>query len=152
MHGFNKVILAGNLTRDPELRYTPGGTAIAKGGIALNRQWTADGEKKQEVTFVDFVSFGGPAVLISEHLRKGMAYLVEGRLQTEAWQDKQTGDKRSKLMVVVEKVVFLPNGGNGDSDRDDDRPPAQQGRAAGPPARAKQPARAPDPEEDDVPF
>src|SRR6266436_4551058 len=108
MASFNKVILVGNLTRDPELRYTPKGTAIAKIGLAVNRVWTNEaGEKKEEVTFVDIDMFGRTAENVAQYMRKGSPLLVEGRLRLDQWDDKQTGQKRSKLGVVAESVQFL---------------------------------------------
>jgi single-strand DNA-binding protein len=111
MASFNKVILAGNLTRDPELRYTPKGTAIAKLALAVNRRWTGeDGQTKEEVTFVDIDAFGKQAETISQYLRKGGGLLLEGRLKLDQWDDKQTGQKRSRLGVVLEQFTFLGTG------------------------------------------
>lgn len=108
MASFNKVILIGNLTRDPELRYTPRGTAIAKIGLAVNRIWTNEaGEKKEEVTFVDVDVFGRTAENVGQYLRKGRPVLIEGRLKLDQWDDKQTGQKKQKLGVVAEAVQFL---------------------------------------------
>src|SRR6478735_1743959 len=108
MASFNKVILVGNLTRDPELRYTPKGTAIAKIGIAVNRVWTNEaGEKKEEVTFIDVDVFGRTAENVGQYMRKGRPILIEGRLRLDQWDDKQTGQKRSRLGVVAETVQFL---------------------------------------------
>lgn len=108
MASFNKVILVGNLTRDPELRYTPKGTAIAKLGLAVNRVWTNEaGEKKEEVTFVDVDVFGRTAENAGQYLRKGRPVLIEGRLKLDQWDDKQTGQKKSRLGVVAETVQFL---------------------------------------------
>src|SRR5215471_154648 len=113
MASFNKVILVGNLTRDPELRYTPKGMAIAKVGLAVNRVWTNEaGEKKEEVTFVDIDIFGRTAENVSQYMRKGSPILIEGRLRLDQWDDKQTGQKRSKLGVVAETVQFLGTGGS----------------------------------------
>src|SRR3954462_7267974 len=116
MASFNKVILVGNLTRDPELRYTPKGTAIAKIGLAVNRNWTNEaGEKKEEVTFVDVDVFGRTAENVGQYMRKGRPILIEGRLRLDQWDDKQTGQKRQKLGVVAETVQFLGSreGGEG---------------------------------------
>src|SRR5271156_6529266 len=116
MASFNKVILVGNLTRDPELRYTPKGTAVAKIGLAVNRNWTSEsGEKKEEVTFVDVDIFGRTAENVAQYMKKGRPILIEGRLRLDQWDDKQTGQKRSKLGVVGEVVQFLgsPTGGSG---------------------------------------
>jgi single-strand DNA-binding protein len=110
MLSYNRVILLGNLTRDPELRYTPKGTAIAKIGLAVNRVWTNEsGEKKEEVTFVDVDIFGRTAENVGQYIRKGGSILIEGRLKLDQWDDKQTGQKRQKLGVVAESVQFLGN-------------------------------------------
>lgn len=150
MASFNRVILAGNLTRDPELRYTPKGTAVAQVGLAVNRQWKNDaGEAKEEVTFVDVEAFGRQAEVIGQYLKKGRPILIEGRLKYDTWEDKQTNQKRSKLKVVLESFQFL------DSARG-------EGAPAGAPAAPRRPAAAGDtapvaepeapPVDDDVPF
>src|SRR5436309_13149045 len=111
MASFNKVILAGNLTRDPELRYTPKGTAVTRFGLAINRNWTSEtGEKKEEVTFVDVDAFGRQAEVIAQYMRKGRPFLVEGRLKLDQWEDKNTHQKRSRLGVVLESFSFLDSG------------------------------------------
>ena len=152
MANFNKVILAGNLTRDLELRYTPNGKAIAKFGLAINRNWTTDtGEKKEEVTFVDIDSFGRQAEVISQYLKKGRPVLVEGRLKLDQWDDKQSGQKRSRLGVVLESFSFLDSGRGGDGGGAE----APRPRPASAPAASTAPAsadEAPVPSEDDVPF
>src|SRR3954469_25410444 len=134
MASFNKVILMGNLTRDPELRYTPKGTAVAKIGLAVNRQWKREtGEMKEEVTFVDIGVFGRTAENVGQYMRKGSPMLVEGRLRLDTWEDKQTNQKRSKLGVVAESVQFLgsPRGGEGGSN---EAPRARTAPAAAPSA------------------
>jgi single-strand DNA-binding protein len=147
MSAFNKVILLGNLTRDPELKYTPKGTAVAKVGLAVNRKWrTESGEQKEEVTFVDVDCFGKTAENVAQYMRKGSALLIEGRLKLDSWDDKQTGQKRSKLWVVAESVQFI--GGKGErgqqaTARDGDELPRANTPAAG--------SEPPMPE-DDVPF
>jgi single-strand DNA-binding protein len=153
MASFNKVILMGNLTRDPELRYTPKGTAIAKVGLAVNRVWTNEaGEKKEEVTFVDIDIFGRTAENVGQYMRKGRPMLVEGRLKLDQWDDKQTGQKKSRLGVVAETVQFL-----GSAPSSEGGAPAAP-RAARPSAPASAaPAAEPvegdgPPESDDVPF
>ncbi len=151
MASYNRVILVGNLTRDPELRYTPKGTAIAKVGLAVNRVWkTETGETKEEVTFVDVDAFGKQAETISQYLKKGRPILVEGRLRLDQWDDKQTGQKRSKLGVVLETFKFL------DSGRADNAAPGAARPAPASAAAAEAPAapepEAPEPEQDDVPF
>ena len=108
MASFNKVILAGNLTRDPELRYTPKGTAIAKLSMAVNRRWTGeDGQSREEVTYVDIDAFGKQAEVISQYLKKGRPIFVEGRLKLDQWDDKNTGQKVSKLRVHLESFQFV---------------------------------------------
>jgi len=151
MANFNKVILVGNLTRDPELRYTPKGMAIAKVGLAINRNWTSEGgEKKEEVTFVDVDIFGRTAENVAQYMKKGRPILIEGRLRLDQWDDKQTGQKRSRLGVVAETVQFLgsPTGGGGDGGESAPR------RSAPASAPAPSPAAEPDmpPPDDDVPF
>src|SRR5215831_20058533 len=128
MANFNKVILAGNLTRDPELRYTPKGMAIAKIGLALNRTWKNEaGETKEDTTFVDVDAFGRQAEVIGQYLKKGRPILIEGRLRLDQWDDKQTGQKRSKLGVVLESFQFMDSGrgdGGGDGFRRGNSAPA----------------------------
>jgi single-strand DNA-binding protein len=155
MASFNKVILVGNLTRDPELRYTPKGTAIAKIGVAVNRVWTNEaGEKKEEVTFVDVDVFGRTAENVGQYMRKGRPILIEGRLRLDQWDDKQTGQKKSKLGVVAETVQFLggtPGGGEGGAPAPSGAPRAQ--RPPPPAAPAGEPLEGDGPpESDDVPF
>jgi single-strand DNA-binding protein len=111
MASLNKVFLLGNLTKDPELRYTPSGTAVADLRMAMNRVWTGqDGQKHEETTFVDVTLWARQAELASEYLSKGRPVLIEGRLQLDEWQDKE-GQKRSRLRVVGERMQFLPAGG-----------------------------------------
>src|SRR3954470_13541421 len=112
MANFNKVILIGNITRDPELRYTPKGMAIAKIGMAINRTWKSEtGESKEEVTFVDVEAFGRQAEVISQYLKKGRPILMEGRLKLDQWEDKNTKQKQSKLKVVLEGFQFMDSKG-----------------------------------------
>src|SRR5260370_21210171 len=118
MANLNKVILAGNLTRDPELRYTPKGLAIAKLGLAINRTWKNEaGETKEEVTFVDADAFGRTAEVIGQYLKKGRPILIEGRLKLDQWEDKNTHQKQSKLKVVVDTFQFLDSGNRTDPGR-----------------------------------
>jgi single-strand DNA-binding protein len=157
MASFNKVILMGNLTRDPELRYTPKGTAIAKVGLAVNRVWTNEaGEKKEEVTFVDVDVFGRTAENVGQYMRKGRPILVEGRLKLDQWEDKQTGQKKSKLGVVAETVQFLgsPTGSTGEAGAPAAARPARPAAAANPAAPVVEAPEAEAPPEggDDVPF
>lgn len=147
MSNYNKVILAGNLTRDPELRHTPKGTAIAKFGLAINRTWNGeDGQKREEVTFVDVDAFGKQADAIGKYLKKGKPVLVEGRLKLDQWDDKQTGQKRSRLGVVLESFAFL-DGGKRDGAQEQTAPEARPARQA-----AAAPAGDEPPQGDDVPF
>jgi single-strand DNA-binding protein len=110
MPAFNKVILVGNLTRDCEIRYTPKGTAVAQFGLAINRQWTSEaGEKKEAVCFVDCKCFAKSAENLSQYTKKGHPLLVEGRLDLEQWEDKESKENRQKLVVCVEGFQFLRN-------------------------------------------
>ena len=108
MPSYNKVIIAGNLTRDVELRYMPDGTAVADFCIATTRRWQNKiGEKKEETSFVNCNAFGKTAEIIQQYHAKGDPLLVEGRLKQETWNDKQSGDKRSAIKVVVESFMFI---------------------------------------------
>ena len=111
---FNKIILVGNLTRDIELRYSQGGMGIAKTAIATSRKFTSNGEKKEEVCFVDITFFGRSAEVANQYLRKGSKILVEGRLNFEQWVD-QNGGKRSKHSVTVETMQMLDSKGDSGS-------------------------------------
>ena len=107
---FNKVILVGNLTRDIELRYTQSGSGIANTSIATSRKFTQNGEKKEEVCFVDITFFGRSSEIANQYLRKGSKILVEGRLKFDQWVD-QNGQKRSKHSVIVETMQMLDSKG-----------------------------------------
>jgi single-strand DNA-binding protein len=155
MANFNKVILVGNLTRDPELRYTPKGTAVAKIGMAINRTWrTESGESREEVTFVDVEAFGRQAETIGQYLKKGRPVMVEGRLKYDTWEDKQTSQKRSRLSVVLESFQFLDAGGGRPAEGGG--PSEARSRTSAPAPAASAPAAAEPAEEppadDDVPF
>jgi single-strand DNA-binding protein len=149
MASFNKVILLGNLTRDPEVRYTPKGSAVCDLGIAVNRQYTLDsGEKREEVTYVDVVLWSRLAEIAGEYLKKGRPVFIEGRLQMDTWDDKQTGQKRSKLRVIGETMQLLggrPGGGAAESG-EEERPPRAIKTPPPPPAA---PAEQ---DEDEIPF
>ena len=154
MASYNKVILIGNLTRDPELRYTPKGMAIAKIGLAVNRTWRNEaGETKEEVTFVDVDAFGRQAETLGQYMKKGSPLMIEGRLKLDQWDDKQTGQKRSKLGVVGENVQFLGSGPGGGSGGGEGGEAPRRPSAPSAPA-ASSPAAEPDmpPSDDDVPF
>src|SRR5258707_14661155 len=155
MANFNKVIIAGNLTRDPEMRYTPKGTAVAKIGMAINRKWKNEaGEMKEEVTFEDVEAFGRQAEVIPQYMKKGRTFLVEGPLKLDQWEDKNTHQKQSKLKVVLASFSFIDSGrgdgGGVPSEAPRTRPAAAPASAA-PTAEAPE-VEAPAPEEDDVPF
>ncbi len=107
MISFNKVILIGNLTRDPEIRYTPGGTAVANFRMAVNRKYKQGDEFREEVCYIDIVVFGKQAESCGQYLNKGSGVIVEGRLQEKRWESEE-GQKRSKHEVVAQTVRFLP--------------------------------------------
>lgn len=156
MANFNKVLLMGNLTRDPEVRYTPKGTAVATITLAVNRTWSNDaGEKKEEVTFVDVDVWGRQAETIGQYMAKGRPLFVEGRLKLDQWDDKESGQKRSRLKVVCENFQFIgaPKGGAAGGGEISEQPPASKparGRPAPAPTQASE--EAPGGEEDNIPF
>ncbi|HTI52218.1 MAG TPA: single-stranded DNA-binding protein [Planctomycetaceae bacterium] len=115
MASFNKVILLGNLTRDPQVKYTPSGSAVAEIGLAVNRYWfdKQTNSRREETTFVDVTLWGRDAEVAGEYLAKGRPVLIEGRLQLDTWDDKTTGQKRSKLRVVGERMQLLGSRGDG---------------------------------------
>ena len=151
MANFNKVILLGNLTRDPELRFTPSGTPVVSFGLAVNTpragsSSTGGGgqdsppERRDDVCFVDVVAFGRQAETASEYLKKGRAALIEGRLQWRSW-DGQDGQKRSKHEIMADRIHFMPRGREEGMER------------PGPgPARAGEESTLPPVEEDEIPF
>ena len=119
MASYNKVMLMGNLTRDPEVRYTPKGSAVADLALAVNRTYTAEsGEKREEVTYVDIVLWSKLAELAGQYLKKGRAVFIEGRLQMDTWEDKQTGQKRSRIKVVGENMQFVDSRRDGGGDEE----------------------------------
>lgn len=115
MASFNKVILVGNLTRDPQVKYTASGTAVTEIGIAVNRYWfdKQSNTRKEETTFVDVTLWARDAEVAGEYLSKGKPVLIEGHLKLDTWDDKQTGQKRSKLHVVCEHMQLLGSRGEG---------------------------------------
>ncbi len=158
MASYNKVILLGNLTRDPQVKYTPSGTAVAEIGLAVNRYWfdKQTNSRREETTFVDITLWGREAEVAGEYLAKGRPVLIEGRLQLDTWDDKTTGQKRSKLRVVGERMQMLGSrgeGGGGGGGRGGAPPAADH--AEGPPIgdfeSEPSPSSGPPPE-DDVPF
>ncbi|MCL5269017.1 MAG: single-stranded DNA-binding protein [bacterium] len=167
----NKVLLVGNLTRDPEVRYLPSGQAVADLGVALNRRWfdRATGEKREETVFLDVTAWEKTAEFCGKYLQKGRAIFVEGRLKMDTWEDKQGGGRRSKLSVVAERIQFADSrpqgaeapagqGAAGPSGSDFRPPVAAQGaaplRQAAPfPSEEESPASASNGNtEDDLPF
>ena len=166
MPNLNKVMLMGNITRDPELRYTPKGMAVTDIGMAINRRYKVENEVREEVTFVDVTFWGKQAEVICQWMKKGRPIYVEGRLQLDSWDDKQTGKKMSRIKVVGEDFQFIGGkdgtagggGGGGESSSrgDDDeaprsRPPQRQSNA--PAARQESNAFPPGlDEEDEIPF
>jgi len=174
MANFNKVILAGNLTRDPQLRFLPSQTAVVDFGLAVNHKWrTPQGEDREEVLFIDCSAFGKMAETINKYCQKGKPILVEGRLKYETWDDKESGGKRSKHKVVVDGFQFLggrdstPGGGGGGAGAGGGEEMEQRPRSAPRPQQSQQSRPAPAPnrpepeppigdeqhfKEDDIPF
>ena len=178
MPNLNKVMLIGNLTRDPEVKFTPKGTAIAELGLAINRTWKNEsGEKQEETTFVDVTLWGRQAEIAKEYLTKGRPVYIEGRLQLDSWDDKATGQKRTKLKVTGEQMQLLGGrdsagggdggggggnysrgGGNAPSGGDeyDQRParpqPQRSAPAQGGGGKPRPAAPPPQDEDDDIPF
>lgn len=157
----NKVLLVGNLTRDPELKYLPSGTPIADLSIALNRRWfdRNSGEKKEETVFIDVTAWEKTAEFCKNYLSKGRAVFVEGRLRQEKWEDKQTGQTRSKISVVAERIQFADSRpgseGSGAGEAGNGgvaEPPAAAYNERPAPAAAPAPAPKPANTEDDLPF
>ncbi len=125
MPSLNKVLLMGNLTRDPELRVTPKGTSICQFSLAINRSWKSDsGEKMEEVTYVDVEAWGKQGEVVAKYLTKGAPIYVEGRLRLESWEDKTTKQKRSRMKVVLEQFQFLASAK--DAQRESAPPPAER--------------------------
>jgi len=157
MASVNKVMLLGNLTRDPEIRYTPKGTAVTDLGMAINRIRTGDnGERIEEVTYVDVTLWGRQAELAGQYLGKGRPVFIEGRLQLDQWDDKQSGQKRSRLRVVGENMQFLPGGGGGNggggSAYESEQSSQNQPSSSAPSNQGGAPANDFDNDDDDIPF
>jgi single-strand DNA-binding protein len=159
MPNLNSVHLMGLLTRDPELRYTPGGKAVSDVGLAINHySKTDDGQKKEEVTFVDVTLWGSQAEVVAKYCKKGSPLFVDGRLQLDTWDDRQSGQKRSKLKVVGETIQLLggkPDTGSVAPASQTSAPAARTAkRGSAQPVGRVQPARDPDldAEPDDIPF
>ena len=173
MANFNRVMLMGNLTRDPQLKFTPSNMAVCEFGVACNRKYkTASGEDREEVTFVDVTAWGKQAEVINQYMNKGKPIFIEGRLKLDQWEDKQGGGKRSKLSVVVENFQFVGGrndggggGGGGDSEegggrsynRAPQRQPQRQPQGSAAPQQQKPAPEQPFGDEpqfqgDDIPF
>lgn len=152
MANYNRIILAGNMTRDPELSYTPSGTPMCKFGLAVNRKWTDrnTSEKHEETMFIDCTAWAKSGELINQYCRKGKPILIEGRLDYRTWTTDD-GQKRSKHSVVVDNFQFLggpgPGAGGGDRSFEPQQAPAAPGPTSGPPGPTSGP-----PGPTDVPF
>jgi single-strand DNA-binding protein len=161
MASFNKVMLMGNLTRDPQLKFLPNQTAVAEFGIACNRKFKgADGAEREEVSFFDITAFGKTGEVINQYFTKGKPIFIEGRLKYDSWEDKNGGGKRSRVTVVVENFVFVggrdggaAGGGGGGYDPGaqtgggeyDQRPPARSAPPVARPPAQRPPAQRPAP-------
>lgn len=162
MANFNKVILMGNLTRDPELKYLPSNTAVCEFGLAVNRTWRdANGQQQEDTCFVDCACFGRAAETLNQYMSKGKPLLIDGRLKYDSWT-AQDGTKRSKLRVVVENFQFVGGrgegggggaGGSGGGERPE-RPQRDSGRrqAPEPSGRRDDYDSGPGPSDEDIPF
>ena len=141
MANLNKVMLIGNLTRDPELKFTPKGTAVVSFALAVNRNFTTEsGEKREEVTFVDLEAYGRVAEIIGEYCKKGGPLFVEGRLKLDTWDDKASGQKRSRMKVVAENIQLLGNKSGVPAKTAEEADAAASARKA-PPTSTTQPTR-----------
>lgn len=166
MANYNRVLLMGNLTRDPEIRYPSGGggregggSAICKFGLAVNRTWkNQSGDKQEETCFVDITVFGRTAENCNEYLRKGRPVFIEGRLHYDQWEDRETGKKRSKLEVIADNVQFLGSrdggggGGGGGGMRREDSAPRGRDEASSPAPAARGRSETAAEVIDDIPF
>lgn len=171
MASFNKVMLMGNITRDPEMRYLPSNMPVLSLGLAVNRRFKdAQGQDREETTFVDCTAFGKTAELINQYFHKGDPIFIEGRLKLDTWEDKQGGGKRSKLNVVIENLHFLPRRGDGNRGDSGGGSYSQEGSQTAPPPQRRPPQGRPAPQqqapqqqqppydeqpqfkEDDIPF
>ena len=162
MPNLNKVMLIGNITRDPEVRYTPKGTAVTDISLAINRTYSLDdGERREETTYVDVTYWGRQAEVIGEYMKKGRPIYVEGRLQLDQWEDKTTGQSRSRLKVVGDNFQFLGGrddggGGQARSNQGGEEHPQQNYQQSAPPQQSA-PAQQgggyePIDDDDDIPF
>jgi len=154
MASYNHVALIGNITKDIEVRFTPKGSAVCDLSIAVNRKYKTDnGETREEVTFVEITAFGKTAELAGQYLRRGAPVFIEGRLTMDTWEDKQTGQKRSKLKVICENLQFLGSKQDGEQRQGNERqnsskPPTR----SGPPKRQEEDFGGNVDDFDEVPF
>jgi single-strand DNA-binding protein len=156
MANVNKVILIGNVTRDPEVKFTPKGSAVADVGLAINRNYTLDnGEKREETIFVDVELWGRLAEIAGEYAKKGRPIYIEGRLRMDTWEDKTSGQKRSRMKVVGENLQLLgsrpPGGGSGGGDEESGGHQESRPQRSSRPAPSQQPPKSSEPD-DDIPF
>ena len=157
MANVNKVILIGNVTRDPEVKFTPKGSAVADVGLAINRNYTLDnGEKREETIFVDVELWGRLAEIAGEYAKKGRPIYIEGRLRMDTWEDKASGQKRSRMKVVGENLQLLGSrpssgGGSGGGEEEGHHESRPQRTAARPAPAQQQPPQSSEPD-DDIPF
>jgi len=153
MTSFNKVILIGNLTRDPELRYTPSGTAVATLSLAINHRYRQGEETREDVCYVDVVVFARQAETCGQYLSKGGGVIVDGRLSQRRWE-AEDGTKRSKHEVVAQNVRFMPrrDGGGGSGGGYESRPPARSGGTGSSASGGGAEMSPPDFTDDDIPF
>jgi single-strand DNA-binding protein len=150
---YNKVMLAGNLTRDPQVRFFANERAVADFGLAINRRYKGnDGQMKEETTFVDVEAWGRTAELVGQYLTKGSPAFVEGRLRLDSWEDKKDGQKRSKLKVVADTVQFLASRGRGDGAPGEGGDGEPMERSERPERPAPSRAPAPPAGDDEPPF
>lgn len=141
----NLAIIGGNMTRDCELRYLANGTAVGGFGIAINEKWTAkDGEKKEKTTFLDCKAWGKTAENIAQYFKKGSRFYGHGKIEIETWDDKQTQQKRSKAVIVIESFQFCDSGTR--QEQESPLPPRQR------PVSKPPPVEDAPPDEDSVPF
>ena len=163
MASVNKVILIGNLTRDPELRYTPKGSAVCEVGLAVNRKYKLDsGETREEVTYLDVTFWGKQGETVSKWMKKGRPLYIEGRLQMDTWEDKTSGQKRSKIRIIAEEFQFLGGdrtgggpeeaGGGGQRYENDRSGPSSASQSARPATSHMSDDSGPNLDEDDIPF
>lgn len=159
MANLNKILLIGNLTRDPEVRYTPKGTAVGELGLAVNRRAPdGNGGYNDETTFIDVTLWGNNAENAQKYLAKGRSVFIEGRLQLDSWEDKQSGQKRTKLKVVAEVLQFLGGGEKGEVSKAKSDTPPRNSRGGfdrdgrGNPVDPDSPAGGDDDYPDDIPF